>query len=168
VSDGERQTAATSLEEIFTPEVLEALRTLPTASEGLKEALEGLSEMQEYGMLRVLIEISEFLATLKTSFTAEMMTEYTGWAVQGVEFLDDALQSGAGDLAEQAISALRAAREARTELAEPFTPMGTLRMLWDPDVREGMTFFLLFFKAFGKELAEARRGKGSPSFKSPA
>ncbi|RKQ83893.1 DUF1641 domain-containing protein [Brockia lithotrophica] len=162
MSEGERRTAA-SLDEIFTPEVLEVLRTLPTASEGLREALSGLAEMQEYGMLRVLIEISEFLATLKTSFTAEMMSEYTGWAVRGVEFLDDALQAGAGDLAGSAVSALRAAREARAELKEPLTPMGALRMLWDPEVREGMTFFLLFFKALGRELARSRRGEGAPS-----
>lgn len=139
-------------DDILQPETQDFLRRLPEASESLSRLLDSAQQLEKSGALKNLAEIIELMAQLKNIWTGSMVTEAVEKAGKALEATDDLVQKGFPKLAAGILTAVESACKESGEQHEPVSLFQLLRMLSDPEVREGIRFLLSFAKVLPKVL----------------
>ncbi len=144
--------ALESADELLKPETLALLRSLSDASESLSNVLAEVRRLEESGTLKSLAELGELLAGMKGALTGPMVADLME---QGVRLLEWADLLGQRDVRERMtglLAALESAREESRKADAPLTLFRMFRALSDPEVREGIRFFLAFARALPRKL----------------
>ncbi|WP_028987213.1 DUF1641 domain-containing protein [Thermicanus aegyptius] len=146
--------AVEMLDDLLQPEVLALIQKLPEVSASLERTLTYVQKMEKSGTLATLAELADFVAIAKSSMTGPMISDTMERAIAGLELVDDMVQKGVLDLAGGMVEALDQAQQDVGKLEKPMGMFQIAGMMKDPDVRQGLTFLMLFLKRWGASWRE--------------
>ncbi|WP_070121039.1 DUF1641 domain-containing protein [Bacillus marinisedimentorum] len=149
---GKAVQAVELMDDILQPETISLMKKLPEVSKSLEGTLATVQRLEESGTLQTLSEMGEMVATMKASMTTPMITDMVEKAIGGVEMADEIVQHGSLELVQGMSKAFAEARHDRETADKPMTTMQMVKMMKDPEVREGLSLFLTFVKHLPGEL----------------
>lgn len=132
---------------LATPEAAQLGEAAGENAEDMADAIEGVAELQRSGTLEDLMAMADLIALASNAMDDEMVTELAATGTTLGEVADTASDD---DVARTVESLLEAVGEAGAEPTEPVGAVGVVKALRDPEVKEGLGFFLSLAKAVGK------------------
>ncbi|MFC7115156.1 DUF1641 domain-containing protein [Natronoarchaeum sp. GCM10025703] len=132
---------------LATPEAAQLGEAAGENAEDMADAIEGVAELQRSGTLEDLMAMADLIALASNAMDDEMVTELAATGTTLGEVADTASDD---DVARTVESLLEAVGEAGAEPTEPVGAVGVVKALRDPEVKEGLGFFLSLAKAVGQ------------------